>query len=92
MKYVDYLFGKFISELKRQGRYEDATIVVLSDHNFRIMAHKEEWNKIPLIVKRGNKLARKDILKSVHAEEILHSLLDTQKKGYSESVRNKISY
>lgn len=39
IKYLDSLFGKFISELKENSLYEDSIIVVVGDHGQQFMEH-----------------------------------------------------
>lgn len=61
--YFDHWFGKFISSLKKMGIYEDAMIILFSDHGEEFYEHQgwghghslfNELIKVPLIVKFPN--------------------------------------
>jgi hypothetical protein len=75
LRYVDHLFGKLITELKRKGRFEDSDIMFVSDHTYRAMAKKGEEEHVPLLLKRAGHAQRKDIRHPVKAEEVLKSLI-----------------
>lgn len=74
LEYVDVLLGKFIDELKRLDKFNASTIVVLSDHNYRIMVSEAHQNEIPLMIKRVNQHTRRDIDEEARVEELLWNI------------------
>lgn len=75
LKYVDYLFGQYLKEMKASGRFNDSTVILLSDHNFRKMSKFAEWSRIPLIIKRPGQAERRDVHEPVSGEAIIKNLL-----------------
>ena len=60
VQFADHLVGRFVDDLKQQGRYDDALIIVLSDHGEGFYEHGrflhtdsvyEELLHVPLIIK-----------------------------------------
>lgn len=74
IEYADYLLGEFIKKMKETGKFETSEIVVLADHNYRIMFPGRE-SHIPLLIKKPNQLSRKDIFNPVNAENVLKGVL-----------------
>jgi hypothetical protein len=68
--YVDRILGEFIASLKKNDNFERSIIIMLSDHNYRIM-YPDRKNAIPLIVKGINQNHRRDIYRPVQAETLL---------------------
>ena len=62
--------GNLIAELKKDGKFDNSTIVILSDHNFRIM-FPERKGMVPLIIKHKNQQVCNDIYDSVKPEGVL---------------------
>jgi len=75
LAYVDKLFGELVQKLKSAGKYSSATIVVLSDHAYRILAPAGQWNRVPLLVRDGANPGRRDIEDPAATEEVLAALL-----------------
>lgn len=76
LKYVDYLFGQYLKEMKVSGKFYDSTVILLSDHNYRVMSKDNEWSKIPLIIKRPGQTERRDFYAPVSGGTIIKSLLN----------------
>jgi len=74
LDYLDKILGNLIAELKRNGKFDNTTIVVLSDHNYRIM-FPERKMAVPMIIKHKNQQARIDIYDSVKTREVLRKEL-----------------
>jgi arylsulfatase A-like enzyme len=82
----DYRFGQFIDYLKMKGLYEDATIILFSDHGDEFMDHGcwvhthtlyNELIQIPLIVKLpGSEKAGMQVSAAVSIMDILPTLLE----------------
>jgi hypothetical protein len=70
LEYVDHLLGELINKMERNGIFESSEIIVLSDHNYRIMFPDKD-DHIPLIIKKPYQHTKKDIFDPVHAENIL---------------------
>lgn len=70
LEYVDHLLGIYIDKMKEKGIFDSSKIIVLSDHNYRIMFPGRE-NHIPLIIKRPYQQTKKDIYESAHTEYLL---------------------
>ncbi len=60
VQFADHLVGRFVDDLKQHGRYDDALIIVLSDHGEGFYEHGrflhlrsvyEELLRVPLIIK-----------------------------------------
>jgi arylsulfatase A-like enzyme len=60
VRFADHLVGRLVDDLKRQGRYDDALIIVTSDHGEAFYEHGlflhtsylyEEFIRVPLVVK-----------------------------------------
>lgn len=72
--YTDKLLGNLIVELKRNGKFNNTTIVVLADHNYRIM-FPERKKDVPLIIKHKNQQVCDDIYDSVGTNVVLRKEL-----------------
>ena len=70
LEYVDYLLGELINKMEENGIFESSEIIVLSDHNYRIMFPGMK-DQIPLIIKKPYQKIKKDIFEPAHAENIL---------------------
>lgn len=79
LEYVDHLLGELINKMKKNGIFVSSEIIVLSDHNYRIMFPDRE-NQIPLIIKKPYQQAKKDIFEPAHAEHVLREVI-IQAKG-----------
>ena len=83
--YWDREFGELISELRRRGIYDQATIVVTSDHGEEFGEHDGFWHgttlydevvRIPLFVKLpGGRLAGSSVQHWVQSIDIMPTLL-----------------
>jgi hypothetical protein len=70
LEYADVVFGRLMTALKARGLYDSASIVVLSDHNYRIM-YPERKSRIPLIVKKPTQKNRRDVFEPVRGEDVI---------------------
>ena len=77
LDYVDKLVGNLIAELKIKGKFDNSTIVILADHNYRIMFPGKE-RTIPLIIKHKGQKTCSNIYNSVKAEDVLKKELFIQ--------------
>jgi len=76
LRYVDHLFGRFISQLKDHDKFANSDVVLVSDHGYRIMRKNGTAKKIPLIIKRAAQRVRKDIYDSTRAEIMLRTIVE----------------
>lgn len=74
--HVDYLFGRLLDELARDGRLEGSFVALLSDHGYRVMYPGRKARRVPLIVKRPFQQTRVDIDSPFATERVLGILLD----------------
>lgn len=84
--YADEIVGRFLSSLKRRGLYEDATIVLLSDHGEGLGDHGEQEHgvfiydesiRVPLIVRLpGGRAAGRREASPVQHVDVAPTLLD----------------
>lgn len=72
--YVDTVLGMIMDELKRLGKFDDSTIVIRSDHDYRKMTPVTKYNEIPLIIKMAGQKVRQDVHEKVHAGRLIHAL------------------
>ena len=70
LEYADHLIGKLTSKMKENGIFESSEIIVLSDHNYRIMFAGRE-DHIPLIIKTPYQKIRRDRFEPARAEDLL---------------------
>lgn len=73
--YVDTLVGNIVDELKRQGKFDETTIVILSDHDYRAMTSSDEQTRVPLMVKRAGQRERLDIFESAMTTDVLWEIV-----------------
>ena len=78
LEYADYLLGLLIDRMKKNGIFESSEIVVLGDHNYRIMFPGKE-NHIALIIKKPYQKIKNDIFEPAQAEKLLRSGLCSPK-------------
>ena len=79
VKYVDHIFGRFVSDLKNHGIFSNSDVIILSDHPYRVTVKgkKEiERRRVPLIVKRVRGNVRKDIYEMTKTEILLRSIIE----------------
>ncbi|MFB3813074.1 MAG: sulfatase-like hydrolase/transferase [Terriglobales bacterium] len=84
--YADRALGEFFNYLQKQGRYQNALIIVVGDHGEGLGEHKEETHGIflydstthvPLIVKLpGGAFAGKTVTAQVRTTDILPTVID----------------
>lgn len=74
LEYADYLLGELIDKMKINGVFDSAEIVILSDHNYRIMYPGKE-SHVPLIIKKSYQQRKKDIFGPVFTENILKNTM-----------------
>ncbi|SDK23947.1 sulfatase-like hydrolase/transferase [Microbulbifer yueqingensis] len=92
IRFSDKLFGRFVNELKRNGLYEDAIIVVVGDHGQQFMEHNylmhgrtlfSEDLHIPLYIKAPgySALSSKKVASQVDIMPTILDLLGVGKLG-----------
>jgi hypothetical protein len=74
LEYADHLLGELINKMEGNAIFESSEIIVLSDHNYRIMFPGKE-NHIPLIIKKPYQKIKKDMFEPAHAEYLLKGAL-----------------
>lgn len=74
LDYGDHLLGLLIDKMKNKGIFESSEIVVIADHNYRIM-FPDQKTHIPLIIKNPYQQTKKDDFDPAHAEELLKKKL-----------------
>jgi hypothetical protein len=75
IRYVDRLVATIVSAMQRDGSYDRATIVLMSDHGFRFGGRERDPMHIPFIVKAPGESARKDVAAPVQAAQLLPQIL-----------------
>ncbi len=75
LDYADRVLGELIARLKSVNKFEQSTIIVLADHNYRVM-FPTRMNAIPLIVKKIGQSHKRDIYETVNAEVLLKNELN----------------
>lgn len=85
VRYVDDEIGRFIGELKRLGIYDDALIVLTSDHGEEFWEHDgfehghtlyRELLSVPMIVKLPGQDAQREVPTLVTTQSITPTILD----------------
>jgi arylsulfatase A-like enzyme len=86
--YGDREFGRFVRELKRLGRYDDALIVFLADHGEEFLDHGQwlhgrsvfdELVRVPLVLKLpGGREAGRRVTQQVQLVDVLPTVLEGQ--------------
>ena len=66
VSYTDFVVGRFIDALKKQGLYENSFIAIAGDHGYAILRHKQTLYdsglKVPMIMKYpGNSLKGREL-------------------------------
>lgn len=74
LDYLDHFLGEFIVHLKQKGKFDRSTIVLLADHNYRIMFPSMKKH-IPVIIKKPYQNFKKDIFEPAQAEILLKKTL-----------------
>ncbi len=97
---ADSVFGKFVSTLKARGEYDDALIVLLSDHGEGLGDHGEDEHgifvyreslQVPLIIKLpASERAGEVISRTVGLSEVMPAVLARTGSGAPASRRNDI--
>lgn len=87
LAYVDRVLGRYVDALKRAGRFDDATIVVMSDHAYRIMREEEDWSRIPMLVKHPGQTRRRDLAEPAKAGLLMRCLVSGDRGCYEAHVR-----
>ena len=76
LDYADRVLGELIARLKSVNKFEQSTIIVLADHNYRVM-FPTRMNAIPLIVKKNEvKVTKETFIETVNAEVLLKNELN----------------
>ena len=76
IKYVDKIFGEFISALKEENKFQESTVVFLSDTNYRkIPKPPGDSRKIPVILKKPNQMVRKDVIMAYNSIDIVSQVI-----------------
>lgn len=97
--YADQIVGRFIAELRQRGVYDDATVILLSDHGEGLGDHDEEEHgvflynattHVPLIIKlpRSASAGRRVSAPVQHAD-LLPTLLDLAGMPRAEGLRGR---
>ena len=76
LRFVDRLFGELAGQMRREGTYERATIVLLADHGFRFGGREANPLQIPFIAKMARQTSRVDIATAVQGERLLKQVLE----------------
>jgi hypothetical protein len=74
LDYADQLVGRFVARMKEEGTWENATVIILSDHNFRMQVPRSEWSRIAMLIKKPGQQSRLDIKKEAKALDLLLNL------------------
>lgn len=74
-QYVDRLVGNLVAQLRREGTFDRATVVVLADHGYRFGGRERDPLHIPFIVKLPGQQARVDVTSPLQGETLLKRVL-----------------
>jgi hypothetical protein len=75
LSYVDQLVGRVVREMEQANTLDRSTLVVLSDHGFRLSPRERDPLHIPFIVKHAGQRERVDITEPAQGEKLLVGLL-----------------
>ena len=76
LQYTDQVVGRLVDALTSGGVFENSTVVIMSDHEYRWSKMiPAEASHIPLIVKHPGQTARETVTEPVRAEQILADLV-----------------
>jgi len=91
IRYTDSLLGLFFDKLRTLGKYEQSTIVLTSDHNWRqdkypILPRQRAYKHVPLLIKFPAPECRKVVCQSpVSTNRVLALIADARDVGYDFS-------
>ena len=76
LEYVDVLVGDVIRELEAWGKFDQSVIIILADHNYRIMVSDDQKSHVPMMIKGVGQQARRDMDEETRVEEVLWNLFE----------------
>jgi len=76
LQYVDTIFGEIISTIKKSGKFESSTIIVLSDHGYRKFLKSSKQKHVPMLVYDDSNAVRSDIKKAVMTQDIINNIIN----------------
>jgi len=79
--YTDKLFGEIINKLKNTSKYDSSIIMVSSDHGYRKLLKREDWNKVPLLIRFEKNGKAANVNTNVMTEEILFDLFHDENRS-----------
>lgn len=74
LQYADRFFGRLLDSLRDANKFENSTIVILSDHAYRGTSTPDTVTHVPMMIKLPSSTKRRDNFKEVQTEEILKLL------------------
>ena len=77
LRQVDRAVTSFLDGLRVAGRYDDATIVVTSDHGARSGLGSDDPRWVPLIIRPARGSVRQDFSGTVEVRNVLHDVLSS---------------
>lgn len=75
LRYVDRMIGELLEDFRRQGLYDDTTVVVLADHGYRFGGRERDPLHIPFLVKTAGQQARAEIVAPRAGEALLKDVI-----------------
>jgi hypothetical protein len=75
MHYADRIFGELVEHLRRNGDFDRATVVVLSDHGFRFGGREADPLHVPFLVKAAGQRAPASVATPARAEILLREIV-----------------
>lgn len=75
IEYVDRLVARIVAGLQQEGRFDDLTVALLSDHGFRFGGRETMPLHIPFIVKQRGQTSRVDVRDELGGERLLRDVV-----------------
>jgi sulfatase-like protein len=80
LTYTDRVFGQVLDKIKNTEKNDGSITMVSSDHGYRILLKREDWNKVPLLIRHAKNEKTEDVDMAVMTENILFDLFDTDSR------------
>jgi len=88
--FVDYSFGRFIETLKQHNKFDNALIVVLSDHSYRVDPDETDRRHVPMLIKLPDQKDAVTISSKVDTIS-LRPIIESVLEGHPEKARTLLT-
>jgi hypothetical protein len=75
LHFVDRLFGEIVGRFRRDGSFDQMTVVVFSDHGFRGGGRETDPRHVPFLVKRAGQTTHADVVSPHAGERLLRNVV-----------------